>query len=83
MAKWKSEDVVHILMSPFYAITIHPVFCEPHKPILTEDQWVQAGVRLIKDLGPEGYLRRLLDVLKGNYVTADGLDEAPNPKETP
>jgi len=39
----------------------------PHEPLISEDNWVKAKVRLIEELGAEPYLRNLLSVLKGNY----------------
>ena len=39
----------------------------PHEPLISEDDWIMANVRLIEELGPEPYLRNLLSVLKGNY----------------
>jgi hypothetical protein len=71
MTEWTEDDVRRLAMNPFYAITIEPELCEPHEPMVTEDQWVAANVRMIGDLGAEGYLRTLLDVLKGNYPVAD------------
>lgn len=39
----------------------------PHEPLISEDDWIRANVGLIKELGPEAYLRNLLSILKGNY----------------
>jgi len=35
--------------------------------MISEDEWIKANVALLKELGPEPYLRTLLSVLKGNY----------------
>jgi hypothetical protein len=37
------------------------------EPLISEDNWVKANLRLIEELGAEPYLRNLLSVLKGNY----------------
>lgn len=68
---WTPGDVVGIMSNPFYAIEIDPVLASSHQPMISEDEWVAANVRLIEDLGPEPYLRNLLSILKGNYPTAD------------
>jgi len=65
MSEWTEDDVRRVTMNPFYAITVAPIFCEPHETIVSEDQWVAANVRLIEEEGAEAYLRRLLDLLKG------------------
>lgn len=63
------EELQRILSNPFYAINIHPSHCEEHKPLVTEEMWIQAGVQSIKEGGAEKYLRNLLENLKGNYVS--------------
>lgn len=59
-----------MLGNPFYAIEIDPALAEPHEPLVSEDQWIEANVKMIGDLGPEPYLRNLLSVLKGNFPKA-------------
>ncbi len=56
---WTSGDVASMVANPFYAAL-------PHEPLISEDGWVKANVGLIKELGPEAYLRNLLSLLKGN-----------------
>jgi hypothetical protein len=53
---WTPDDVRKLLMNPMYCLS------EP--PVVSEAQWIQAGVRLIGEIGPEKYLRALLDILK-------------------
>jgi hypothetical protein len=62
-----AEDVFALLVNPFYAINIAPMLAEPHEPLMSEDKWVAANVKLIENEGAEAYLRTLLSVLKGNY----------------
>jgi hypothetical protein len=38
----------------------------PHELLISEDNWIEANVRLTEELGAEPYLRNLLSVLKGN-----------------
>ena len=67
---WTPGDVNGIVANPFYAVNIAPVLAEPHPPLIGEEEWIAANVKLIEDLGPEAYLRNLLSILKGNYPTA-------------
>ncbi len=63
------EDVRRMLLNPFYAIEIAPVLAEPHDTMVSEDQWVAANAKLIQEIGAEAWLRELLTVLKGDFVT--------------
>ena len=63
-------DVAGIVGNPFYAINIAPVLAEPHPPLISEQEWITANIKLIENLGPEAYLHNLLSILKGNYPTA-------------
>ncbi|MFJ4324964.1 hypothetical protein ACIP3A_17915 [Streptomyces tricolor] len=70
--KWTAEQVAGMLMNPFNAIEIHPSLAVPHEPVMSEDDWVRVGLRLIEENGAEFALRALLRNLKGDYVGADG-----------
>jgi hypothetical protein len=65
--KWTPGDVTAMIANPFYAINIDEGLAVPHEPLISEDDWIMANVRLIGELGAEAYLRNLLSVLKGNY----------------
>jgi len=65
--EWTPGDVTSMIANPFYAINIDEGLAVPHEPLISEDNWVKANVRLIEELGAEPYLRNLLSVLKGNY----------------
>jgi hypothetical protein len=65
--EWTPGDVASMIANPFYAINIDKGLAVPHEPLISEDDWVKANVRLIEDLGAEPYLRNLLSILKGNY----------------
>ncbi len=62
------EQLRRILANPFYAINIHPSMADEHEPLVSEEQWIKAGVVSIKENGAEVFLRDLLENLKGNYV---------------
>jgi hypothetical protein len=63
------DDVRRMLLNPFYAIEIAPILAEPHDKMVSEDQWVAANAKLIQEIGAEAWLRGLLTVLKGDFVT--------------
>jgi len=63
-------DVTGIVANPFYAINIAPVLAEPHPPLISEQEWITANIKLIEDLGPKAYLQNLVSILNGNYPTA-------------
>jgi hypothetical protein len=65
--EWTPGEVASLIVNPFYAISIDEGLAVPHEPLISEDDWIMANVRLIEELGPEPYLRNLLSVLKGNY----------------
>jgi hypothetical protein len=66
--QWTEHDVSGVLVNPAYAITLHPdLFGEHREHLVSRDQWVEANVRLIHELGAEPYLRRLLAVLEGDF----------------
>jgi hypothetical protein len=65
--EWTPGDVASVIANPFYAINIDEGLAVSHEPLISEDDWITANVRLIEELGAEPYLRNLLLVLKGNY----------------
>lgn len=69
--RWTPEAVLGAVINPFNAIEIHPSLAVPHEPLMTEDEWVAVGLRLIEENGPELALRALLKTLKGDYVGAE------------
>ncbi|HZO74970.1 MAG TPA: hypothetical protein VFB60_22375 [Ktedonobacteraceae bacterium] len=72
----------HELVNPYYAINIDPIFAVEHPPMWPKDQWIQGNVTLLSQLGIEQWLQLLLDVLEGDFVTADdmGLAAPPGPE---
>jgi len=63
-------DVKSILTNPFYCLRkVAPSFCQDHEPLISEAQWINAGVEYIKQNGAEEYLLYLLANLKGDYTS--------------
>ena len=55
---WTSEDLQKTLVNPYYCLS------EP--PVISEAQWIKASAQIIAEVGPENFLRALLDVLKAH-----------------
>jgi hypothetical protein len=66
-------------INPFNAINIDPMFAVDHPPLISQEQWIQANVLLIPQLGTEQWLMQLLDVLEGDFVTAADMGWASSP----
>ena len=64
-------------INPFQAVTIDPVFAAGHPPLIERDMWVDVNVMQIRNMGAEGWLRQLLDVLNGDIATAEVVGFAP------
>jgi hypothetical protein len=75
-SSWVSSDIARALMNPFYAIDIDPSLALPHEPLISEEEWIAANLRMIADIGPESFLRTLLHILKGGYLAGDDSDSA-------
>jgi hypothetical protein len=69
----------HELVNPYHAITIDPMFAVEHPPVWSKEQWIQGNVMLFPQLGTEQWLRLLLDVLEGDFVTAEDMGLAAPP----
>jgi hypothetical protein len=70
------NDTINMLINPFYAINIDPGLADEHDPLITEEQWVQANLKLIDEIGAHEWLQHLLAVLQGaGPRTPDGVDD--------
>ena len=63
------NDVTAMLINPIYAVSIDPNLTGHHEPIVPKERWIEANEKLIDEIGAEGWLRRLLGILEGNYPT--------------
>lgn len=64
-------------IDPFQAVNIDPLFAAEHPPLIEREKWVDANVMHIRDMGAEGWLRQLLEVLNGDIVTAEEVGLTP------
>jgi hypothetical protein len=63
----KNNNAINFLINPYYAINISSELADQHTPIVDQEQWVQANLRLIDEIGTREWLEHLLDVLQGDY----------------
>jgi hypothetical protein len=70
-------------INPFWAINIDPLFAAEHPPLIEREMWVDVNVMHIRNMGAEGWLMQLLDVLGGDIVTAGEVGFAPPGKSEP
>src|SRR5436305_12388468 len=64
-------------INPSRAVNIDPLFAAAHPPLIEREMWVDVNVMQIRNMGAEGWLRQLLDVLSGDIVTAEEVGFAP------
>jgi hypothetical protein len=64
-------------INPSQAVNIDPLFEASHPPLIDREMWVEVNVMQIRNMGTEGWLRQLLNVLGGDIVTAEELGFAP------
>lgn len=62
-----ADTVTRMLVNPFYAINIAPDLAAAHEPMIDHATWIEANRVLIKQIGPEEWLARLLATLQGEY----------------
>lgn len=71
MSAFTEESLQRIMINPCYAITIAPHFIVEHDPAMSEAEWVQTNVSLIRQIGTRQWLRDLLSALEGRDDVAD------------
>jgi len=64
-------------INPSQAVNIDPLFAVAHSPLIEREMWVDVNVSHIRNMGVEGWLMQLLDVLGGDIVTAGEVGFAP------
>lgn len=65
------QQVQDALINPYYAVDLDDRLFEQHPHTIDETDWIEANKQLLKELGPDAYLGRLLDVLKGQGQPQD------------
>ena len=70
-------DVPEGPINPSQAVNIDPLFAVAHPLLIEREMWVEVNTKQIRNMGAEGWLRQLLDVLDGDIVTAQEVGFAP------
>lgn len=72
--KLRVEDVEKIIANPYYCLRNWDMGAaiegDIHEPLISIEQWVKANENLIKEIGADKWLYRLLQNLTGDYVMA-------------
>ena len=69
---WTEDYVKRVLTNPLYCLpSTSDDLGVPHEAIISEDHFIEAGEKLIGDIGPRKYLQYVLDNLKGSFATAE------------
>ena len=58
------QQVRQALINPYYAINLNDGLFGSHKHTIDEANWMEANKQLLAELGPDAYLRKLLETLK-------------------
>jgi hypothetical protein len=64
---WSKDDVTGMLVNPIYAVSISSDLVGKHEAIISKQRWIEANRTLIDEIGAEEWLRRLLEVLEGDF----------------
>jgi hypothetical protein len=59
-----SDDIVDMVINPFYALTISEDLTVEHAPLVSRETWIDANTKLIGELGARAWLEKLLTVLE-------------------
>ncbi len=66
---WNEASIKRILANPYYCLrSIDERLFGEHEPLVSEEEFIQAATRSIREQGAETYLKNLLKNLKGNFV---------------
>lgn len=66
-------------INPYQAINIDPMYAQEHAPVYSVEQWIQMNTLRLKKIGTERWLSLFLDILEGDFVTADEISrDAPS-----
>lgn len=72
---WTPEMVAGVIINPFNAVELAPELIYQHEPLISEEDWVRANLRVIEQSGAEFFLHALLRILKGEYVAGQDTDD--------
>jgi hypothetical protein len=58
-------DIERTFANPFYCGAMEQ-YVGKYEPIVTEEEWIKVGVKVIGEIGAEAYLKRLLEAIKSD-----------------
>jgi hypothetical protein len=58
------DSPTYTIISPRNVVIVSERLRGEHKPIITRQQWLQVNTKLMKELGTEAWLWRLIDILE-------------------
>jgi hypothetical protein len=68
MQPLSTNDIEKMLINPFYCIQFDEDLSMEHEPLISEELWISANIKMIREIGIESWLQGLLQVLQGDYV---------------
>jgi hypothetical protein len=66
--EWQDRDIRRMIANPYYCLRNWAPGQDIHEPMISENDWIKAAMRMIKEEGADVFLRHLLENLKGNHV---------------
>jgi hypothetical protein len=72
------NDAINMLINPYYAVNISSDLAGEHEPLVTQDQWIEANLRLLDEIGSRKWLEQLLAVLQGYYPVGPNDADIPS-----
>ena len=62
------QDAKELFVNPYYAINISPSLISDHKMMTSKKKWIQVNVKLMDEIGKEGWLKQLLEILESGEL---------------
>jgi hypothetical protein len=73
MTQWTADDVLRIVVNPFYTLTVAAALVDDHEPRMSEDEWIATNSSALEQ-DPLAWLRRLLRLLQKSELTDDRMN---------
>jgi hypothetical protein len=63
------KELIKVYTNPFYCLAkVDKIFAQDHEPVISEELFIETGVKVIQEIGAAAYIKNLLENLKGNYL---------------
>jgi len=70
MIQWTADNMLRIVVNPFYTLKVAAALVDNHEPQLSEDEWIATNSSALEQ-DPLAWLRRLLCLLQQSELTDD------------